>query len=586
MSGAHKTTLHRVYAAMTMVDRELASAWSLLPSTTQAWLLHRRTPLSVATSVITILATGPSWLWIVGIYLYAAQPQPRTARAALTPLITGSILADWLGSIGGGLGLTSVDLTYLGRNTVFAIAIVIAITSTERRLASHIAVHAPSAVGLGQEVVLGMGRGRWVTAPRQIATLVIGPPRSGKTTGIVIPNVMAWNGPVLTTSTRREVMDACATVRQRQGAVWCFEPLDQESPLPDGVERIDWSPLRGCEAWDVALERARALLAGTAHGIEEANHWRARGAQLLAAQLHAAALAPAPMSTVCEWVHSNRLDPATHILNLQTQSPARHVLDGIAATPDRERGSIWSAVAGALTAFDSAAVLASADRAQTSMFDPIEWLDGANSLFIVAPADQSTSIAPLVVGLVEEVRMAALRITDRSGPLRLPLLLALDEVANISPLPTLPQIASEGGGRNIILLAATQDLSQLRERWGNDVATGLLTLAGAKLILPGVGDPDTLDRIEKLCGKQWVEHQSITSSSLLNRNGSWSRHRSLVEEPVHPAGAIRALQSGTALAVVGSEAPVVLDLATYSKTEPFRTWHRQSTISGDHSNGE
>jgi hypothetical protein len=34
----------------------------------------------------------------------------------------------------------------------------------------------------------------WVSAPRQIAVLVLGPPRSGKTRGLIIPNVVAWEG--------------------------------------------------------------------------------------------------------------------------------------------------------------------------------------------------------------------------------------------------------------------------------------------------------------------------------------------------------------------------------------------------------
>jgi hypothetical protein len=59
-----------------------------------------------------------------------------------------------------------------------------------------------------------------------------------------------------------------------------------------------------------------------------------------------------------------------------------------------------------------------------------------------------------------------------------------------------------------------------------------------------------------------------------------------VEEAIHPAGAIRSLQVGTGLAVVGSEPPLVLDLATYEKTEPFRTWRRDSTISGERRDGE
>jgi hypothetical protein len=51
----------------------------------------------------------------------------------------------------------------------------------------------------------------------------------------------------------------------------------------------------------------------------------------------------------------------------------------------------------------------------------------------------------------------------------------LDEVANIAPLQELPQIASEGGGQGLTLLAALQDLSQARARWGK-AADGFLTL--------------------------------------------------------------------------------------------------------------
>jgi len=35
----------------------------------------------------------------------------------------------------------------------------------------------------------------WVSAPAQIAVLVLGPPRSGKTRGLIIPNVAAWEAP-------------------------------------------------------------------------------------------------------------------------------------------------------------------------------------------------------------------------------------------------------------------------------------------------------------------------------------------------------------------------------------------------------
>ena len=56
----------------------------------------------------------------------------------------------------------------------------------------------------------------WISAPPQMAALVLGPPCSGKTRGVVIPNVAAWAGPVLVTSTRRDLLDATVGWRGRQ----------------------------------------------------------------------------------------------------------------------------------------------------------------------------------------------------------------------------------------------------------------------------------------------------------------------------------------------------------------------------------
>ena len=283
------------------------------------------------------------------------------------------------------------------------------------------------------------------------------------------------------------------------------------------------------------------------------------------------------MSTVVDWVHSMRVDRATQIFAAHpTATRAAAVLAGVAATPDREQGSVWSAVAGALAAFDLDTVVASADAAAFSDFDSSAFLEGDNALFVVAPSDLSVSLAPLVVGLIEEIRTAALHLSEeQGGSLHRPLLLALDEIANISPLPSLPQIASEGGGRNILLLAAIQDLSQAAERWGRDVAAGLLSLAGAKLVLPGVGDTDTLQRLEALCGRQWVAQMSRTDTrgpGFLSGNWNTSTHHGFVEQPVFPVAAIRELEPGTALAIVGSRPPEICRLATYHRARPFSTW--------------
>ena len=42
----------------------------------------------------------------------------------------------------------------------------------------------------------------------QHSVLVLGPPRSGKTSGLLIPNVLSAEGAVVTTSTKPDVLDA------------------------------------------------------------------------------------------------------------------------------------------------------------------------------------------------------------------------------------------------------------------------------------------------------------------------------------------------------------------------------------------
>ena len=52
-----------------------------------------------------------------------------------------------------------------------------------------------------------------VTQP-ETSVLVIGPTRSGKTAGLVIPNLLEWEGPAIATSTKSELVELTAGYRQ------------------------------------------------------------------------------------------------------------------------------------------------------------------------------------------------------------------------------------------------------------------------------------------------------------------------------------------------------------------------------------
>jgi type IV secretion system protein VirD4 len=71
-----------------------------------------------------------------------------------------------------------------------------------------------------------------------------------------------------------------------------------------------------------------------------------------------------------------------------------------------------------------------------------------------------TSLVEEFVALVEE------RAAAKSGPVDPPLLLLLDECANIAPLPHLDELASIAPGLGIQLMSVFQDLAQAEARFG------------------------------------------------------------------------------------------------------------------------
>ncbi|HEY1633942.1 MAG TPA: type IV secretory system conjugative DNA transfer family protein [Acidimicrobiales bacterium] len=416
----------------------------------------------------------------------------------------------------------------------------------------------------GNRIYLGAGARGWTLAARGSGVLVLGPPRSGKTTAIVIPAILAANGAVVSTSTKLDVLSATAPARRRLGTCWVFDPSGQIE-VPAGLTPLHWSPVEGSRRWDGALVIARGMLRATrpAEGIADASHWAERAETLLAPLLHAAALGGEGMEFVFRAVHRAELDDAKKILVANDAGIALDVLEQIATTEARERSSIRSTAAGALAAYRFPAALA---QASSPNFDPALFPSSVDTIYVCAPARQQALIAPIVVGLVEEIRSA----TYARDTLDPPVLLALDEVANVAPLPDLAAIVSEGASQGLLTLACLQDLSQARTRWGQ-AADGFMSLFGTKVVLPGIGDLRTLELVSALAGEAEVAVRSVSKSPWRPRTRvprssvttSTRRQRRL------PVDSIAQGRVGHALLIDGPKAPGWMRLTPWYATPPW-----------------
>lgn len=202
------------------------------------------------------------------------------------------------------------------------------------------------------------------------------------------------------------------------------------------------------------------------------------------------------------------------------------LLRGVLATEERERSGIWSTASGLFAGVRTDAARASAREAP---LDVDAFLAGPHQLHIVAPSRHQMVTTPLVVGLLEELVHATYDRHERGARL----LLALDELANVAPLPRLASIISEGGGQGVLTLACLQDLSQARSRWGTS-ADGFLSLFPTTVVLPGIADRPTLELLHQLAGRTLVPsptHQRGARGKAAGYSTSWiERDRATVSE--------------------------------------------------------
>ncbi len=359
-------------------------------------------------------------------------------------------------------------------------------------------------------------------AGTQRSTLVLGPPRSGKTSSLVIPNILLFDGAVVSTSTKPDVMRATAPSRSRDGWTFLYDPTG-EIECPRHVERVGWSPLTSAAQWDSAVVTAESMVgASRLSGVRTGEqHWTERAGALLSTLLHAASLEGLSMQDVLRWIDRHQAAPALEILGSRSgpETQASDLLAGIVATDSREQSGIWSTTSGVLAAYRTGGALASTTQ---QSLDMTAFCDGPHTLYLCSTGRRQRQFAPLVVGIIGDVRDAAYaRDSYADGDRRAnpPTLLALDEVANIAPIPDLPSMVSEGAGQGLLVLACLQDLSQARGRWGH-AAEGFLSLFGTTVVLRGIADTSTLRDITALAGDREVPTTTVGRSV-----GRWGRVR-------------------------------------------------------------
>ena len=412
----------------------------------------------------------------------------------------------------------------------------------------------------GDRIVLGTHARRLLAAESRHSVMVVGPTQSGKTSGLAIPAILEWSGPVLATSVKADLLLATSGWRRSLGAVQYYDPTGSVSPLPDKSPASGWSPLAKACTWSGARRTAAALCsvarAGEG-GMDDAGFWYANAEKLLAPLLFAAAMAGASMADVVRWLDEEETSEVLLALELAGVPEALRAVRTSFGREERQRASVYATAETVVAAFADPAVAASAESCE---IDPAALVGGgAGSLFCCAPRESRNASPLFSRPLCERCSTRPSQRAAATGrPLDPPLLVVLDEAANVAPLVDLDRVLATAAGHGVQLVTVWQDLAQVESRYGSRWAT-VVNNHRAKIVCSGIADPLTLQHVGALLGDEERAEHSWT----VGDDGRRSRTEAVTVRALAPPGWLRQLPAGEAVLIYGNFPPARIALRPF-----------------------
>ncbi|MEV4251678.1 TraM recognition domain-containing protein [Spirillospora sp. NPDC049652] len=382
-------------------------------------------------------------------------------------------------------------------------------------------------------------------------------PRSGKTTTQSIPHVLSAPGAVIATSNKADLWSAIATVRAaRTGAkTWLFDP-----------QRITYQPQRWwCDllAGLASVEDAHRLAGHFVLTVDDGQKkdlWGPAAQDLLCALFLAAATSNRSMHHIAQWLDEPAVPTPIELLRQAGFHLMASSLKGTQNGAVETRDGIYQTARTAAKCLRDQDILAwVTPQDELPVFDPDAFAASRDTLYLLSKS--LSAAAPLIAALTDTAMRAAERRAEQSGGrLDPPMVVVLDEAANICRIADLPQLYSHLGSRGIVPITILQSYEQGVTVWGEPGMAALWGAATRKLIGAGIDSPRLARDLATLIGQHDVPVRSITYSE-----GRASEQISRRRQEILEAADIRALPAGTALLLATGTRPALIQL---------RPWYR------------
>lgn len=522
-------------------------------------------PLAVLTclwlgAAIVAIAAGtgiPHGVWGPGTILSAVfdgaapptWPPPPTSAVLVIAAILGAglIVAPglWIWAKVSSAPRRDDAARSMARSTDLTALLLPAVRKRAIALRPSLQTMKPSQIAAG-ECGITLGRldrrnGPTLMSSWEDVILAIMAPRAGKTTGLAINAILdaPAGGAVVATSNKSDLVSDTAALREASTGerVWIFDPQRIAHTTQDWW----WNPLAAVRT----VEEARRL---AGHFVFEDERqrgepWAPAAKSLLVALLLAAAYDNRPITDVHIWLSEKTSRKPVELLERAGFNVLASALRALQEDAEETKASVYFTARVGVQCLEDPAITAwVTPGAATLQLHPRQLIEKGQTLYLLSK-DGGGSAAALVSALTDRVMRSATTLAEGlGGRLDIPMIVVLDEAANVAPLFDLPLQYSHLGSRGIIPITILQSRPQGKGVWGETGFDALFSASTVKLIGAGIDDESFAESISRLIGDHDVEVGTVSHHS-----GRRSVSTSVRQQRIMPASAVRGIRKGHAL---------------------------------------
>lgn len=360
--------------------------------------------------------------------------------------------------------------------------------------------------GLSRGLELGRDpeTGQIVRVAVQGTLATIAPPRKGKTSGLLIPNLafpetQSWSGPAVVMDPKGEVYRATAARRRALGRrVVCLDPIG----LVGGSDQ--WNPLQHRDPKDVLyLQQTAIALLPEASGDSEASaYFRTRAVDLIVGAMIAALEHDERSVAAVQAMLSDEEKLIGRLKGLGSSPAALAALELLQADA-KTKDPIKST---ALQAFQWIADGRLSKLVNGSSFDLAELSSGKIDLFVAVPPEYKRIMAPFLRWFLSDLFTSV----RRNRPVQR-IIVFIDEAAALGRFDEILTASGELPGYGASLWTMWQDRSQIVGLYGQAGADTILNTAEYVTLfdVPSV-DPYEAERWSKAVGHYTARVESLS----------------------------------------------------------------------------